>query len=454
MRLKRSVGLLAIGVTASLVLAACGDDDDNAADSSGATAAPAATGASTATTAAASDEKVELSVLIGDDPYTGDTMDALTKQFTADHPNVTFKIEKRPGGADGDNIVKTKLATGEMNDIFVYNSGSLLQALNPGQSIVDLTGDAMLGNVADAFLPSVTQDGKIYGVPYGTGMGGGLLYNKKVFADNGIEIPNTWDEFSTAMDKLKDAGVVPVGGTFGDTWTSQLFVLADYYNVAAADPDWATKYTANQAHYADTPAAMAGFEHLQEAYDKGWYNDDYLSAKFDTGPQSLADGEFAVYPMLTFALGSMTPESLPNVGFFGQPGTSADDHGMTLWMPAAAYIAQTSDHADVAKQFLAFIASVAGSDVMNTASPPQGPLLINGATLPADVPPAVTDMQVYVDAGKVTPALEFVSPVKGPNLEKITVEVASGQKDAKDAASSYDEDVKQQAQQLGLPGWD
>src|SRR6478609_9516786 len=140
MRLKRSVGLLAIGVTASLILAACGDDDDNAADSSGATAAPAATGASSATTAAASGEKVELSVLIGDDPYTGDTMDALTKKFTADHPNVTFKIEKRPGGADGDNIVKTKLATGEMNDIFAYNSGSLLQALNPAQSIVDLTG--------------------------------------------------------------------------------------------------------------------------------------------------------------------------------------------------------------------------------------------------------------------------------------------------------------------------
>jgi len=44
--------------------------------------------------------------------------------------------------------------------------------------------------------------------------------------------------------------------------------------------------------------------------------------------------------------------------------------------------------------------------------------------------------------------------VKGPNLEKITVEVASGQKDAKDAASSYDEDVKKEAQQLGLPGWD
>ncbi len=451
MRMKRPTGLLAISVATGLLFAACGGSD---ADDAAPSASAPETDAASDTAAAASDEAIELSVLIDDAPFTSAMLDALTAKFTADHPNVTFTVEKRPGGAEGDNIVKTKLATGEMNDIFVYNSGSLLQALNPADTMVDLTGEAMLDNIADAFLPAVTLEGGVYGVPFGTGMGGGMLYNKQVFADNGIEVPKTWDEFSAAMDTLKAAGVVPVGGTFGDTWTSQLFVLADFYNVAAADPDWAAKYTTNEATYSDTPAALAGFERLQEAYEKGWYNEDYLSAKFDTGPQSLADGEFAVYPMLTFALGSMTPESAAGVGFFGQPGSDADNHGMTLWMPPAAYISETSEHADVAKEFLALIASVEGADIMNAASPPSGPLLIKGATLPADVLPAVTDMQAYVDAGLVTPALEFISPVKGPNLEKITVEVASGQKDAAAAAASYDEDVKKQAQQLALPGWD
>jgi raffinose/stachyose/melibiose transport system substrate-binding protein len=32
--------------------------------------------------------------------------------------------------------------------------------------------------------------------------------------------------------------------------------------------------------------------------------------------------------------------------------------------------------------------------------------------------------------------------------------VATGQKTAQEAAESYDEDVKKQAQQLGLEGWD
>ena len=69
------------------------------------------------------------------------------------------------------------------------------------------------------------------------------------------------------------------------------------------------------------------------------------------------------------------------------------------------------------------------------------------------MPPAVKDLQPYVDEGKVTPALEFLSPVKGPALEQITVEVGSGLRKAEDGAALYDEDVKKQAQQLGLEGW-
>jgi raffinose/stachyose/melibiose transport system substrate-binding protein len=65
----------------------------------------------------------------------------------------------------------------------------------------------------------------------------------------------------------------------------------------------------------------------------------------------------------------------------------------------------------------------------------------------------VLDVQAYLDDGNVGPALEFVSPVKGPNLEHLTVEVGSGLRSPAEAAELYDEDVAAQAQQLGLPGW-
>jgi raffinose/stachyose/melibiose transport system substrate-binding protein len=79
--------------------------------------------------------------------------------------------------------------------------------------------------------------------------------------------------------------------------------------------------------------------------------------------------------------------------------------------------------------------------------------MVDGCKLPSSVPPAVNDLTKYVDDGKVTPALEFLSPVKGPALEQITVEVGSGIRSGQDGAALYDQDVKKQAQQLGLEGW-
>ena len=102
---------------------------------------------------------------------------------------------------------------------------------------------------------------------------------------------------------------------------------------------------------------------------------------------------------------------------------------------------------------LAFIASVEGTDAMTAKVPPQGPYMIKGSTLPADALPAVLDIQSYIEGGTSIPALEFLSPIKGPALEQITVAVGSGQMTPEEGAANYDEDVKKQAQQLGLPEW-
>ena len=90
--------------------------------------------------------------------------------------------------------------------------------------------------------------------------------------------------------------------TYQDTWTSQLFVLADYHNVAAADPDFAEKYTANQAKFAQR-RRVKGFQRLQEVHKAGYENKDFASTKFEDGLRELAEGKGAHYPMLTFAVG-------------------------------------------------------------------------------------------------------------------------------------------------------
>jgi len=441
MRLARARLVLAVGTALALAGAAgCGSGSTPPSSSSG-------TGQGS--------EKVTLTYSVWNDPVAVAASKSLVSAFQKANPNITVKTDTRPTGGEGDNVVKTRLSTGDMADVFLYNSGSLLQALNPQRSLLDLTGDPALKAVKQEFLPAVTQGGKVYGVPFDTSMGGGILYNRKVYAQLGLQVPKTWTEFQANNDKIKAAGITPVAAAYKDAWTAQLLVLANQHNVQAKTPTWAEDFTANKAKFAADPAALAGFQYIEEARTKGWNQRSAGSTTHDQAVAMLAQGKAAHYPMLTFAAGAVAekfPSAAQDIGFFGVPGDGAKP-GTTLWLPNALYISAQTKNKEAAKQFLAFVASPAGAAAFVEGAKPSGPFLVNGAVLPADVLPVVKDLQAYLDAGAVTPALEFVSPVKGPSLDKITAAIGTGTTSGQDGAAQYDRDVEKQAKQLGLPGW-
>jgi raffinose/stachyose/melibiose transport system substrate-binding protein len=403
--------------------------------------------------------KVTLNFLVDNGEATVKMSQQLAKDFTAANPNITVNVDTRPGGTDGDNLVKTRLSTGDMSDVFMYNSGSLFQAIKPQQNLVPLTGESWAGDLDQNFKTTVSAGKDVYGAPYGSFFAGAILYNRKVYDKLGLQVPTTWDEFMKNNAAIKKAGIDPIIQTYGETWTSQLFVLGDFHNVAAKEPDWATKYTANQVKYATDPNALKGFERLQQVHDAGYLNKDFASAKLNDGLKLLGEGKGVHFPMLTGVLPQLydlIPSAKADVGVFPIPGDDASTNGLTVWSPNGLYIPKTTEGAklDAAKKFAAFVASPAGCESQTKATLPTGPYAVKGCKLPADVPQAIKDEQNYFNRpGATSPALEFLSPVKGPSLEQITVEVGSGIRPARSGAARYDEDVKKQAQQLGLQGW-
>jgi raffinose/stachyose/melibiose transport system substrate-binding protein len=457
-KMKKHNILVVILLGLGLILVACSSSNTTEPEEPAASSGDTSAAEEPAAEEPAEAEPVTISLLGAVNQNDQDMIDALIAAYTELHPNVTFDVEiAAGGGSEVDNLVKTRLATGEMNDIFYYNSGALLQALNPSETLINLADEPFIDNIAESFLPTVSQSGGIFGVPVGFASAGGVLYNKVVFEENGLSVPQTWDDFAANNEVLLAAGIPPVLQTYGDTWTAQLFVLADNYNVAQAYPSFAEDYTNNRAKYAGLPEAMAGFAHLQEGFEKDWYQQDFETARFEPGLEMLANGEVAQYPMLTQVMPTIAtnwPDKVNDIGFFALPGTDASKNGATVWMPLAFYAPQTAEHIDVIMDFFAFVASTDGTDAISSAVTPAGPYLIEGSTLPDDVLPFVNDLNEYIESGNAYPALEFLSPIKGPNLEHLCVAAGTGQMTAEEAAANYDEDVKKQAQQLGIPGWD
>ena len=79
---------------------------------------------------------------------------------------------------------------------------------------------------AGRILPAVQElvnhlaayPGRTSVLPYSV-MAASVIYNKQIFADNGVEVPETWDDFLAVCEKLKAAGVAPIYSTFKDAWT-------------------------------------------------------------------------------------------------------------------------------------------------------------------------------------------------------------------------------------------
>ena len=392
----------------------------------------------------------------GNDPAATKFANDMAAAFHKANPTITVKVDTRPGGTDGDNLVKTRLSTGTMDDVFLYNSGSLFQALHPDQTLQPLTNEPWVKDLTSDFKKTVSTSKGLYGAPNGTTFDGGVMYNKKVYAKLGLSVPTTWDQFVSNSEKIKAAGIIPVLASYGDTWTSQLFVLADFANVSEQDPNWATDYTNNKAKYVNPPA-LAGFTHTQQIFNMGLMNKDYASLTNVNALKLLATGKAAQYPMITVIISNVVqsnPSQVNDIGYFAMPPDSGDAHA-TVWEAGGSYIPKSTTGAKLAaaKKFVAFINSPAGCDIQNSAGVPSGPFAISTCTVPSNAPALVADELKYQTDGKTGLALEFISPIKGPNLEKILIQVGSGISSAQQGAALYDNDVKAQAQQLGLPGW-
>src|SRR5205823_6181350 len=141
-------------------------------------------------------------------------------------PNVEL-VDAAVAGGGGDQakaVLKTRMEGNDPPDTFQVHGGpELLQGfVAPGrmEPITSLLKDMKMDTAfPKQLLDMVSVNGDIYAVPANIHRGNVLFYNKKVFSDNGLKAPTTWDEFATVADALKGKGITPIAVGGKDTWS-------------------------------------------------------------------------------------------------------------------------------------------------------------------------------------------------------------------------------------------
>ena len=259
--------------------------------------------------------------------------DAL-EEFRKAHPEVNLVEEAIPH--DPYRVKMTTLgASGDLPDLFVANGSMLIDYIPKGY--VGTFNEALDQDPEwkNGFLPNsfdeFTTDGKIYGVPTAMFSAHVIYYNKELFEKVGIaSFPQTWEEFTAAIQKLKDSGVTPIamGNKSNVPVGSVLFgTLADRYT----GTDWFKAMKEGKAKFTD-PEFVNALKALQDLAKMGAFNPDINSIDGDQASTlyynkqaaMMVDGAWAIkqyYPRCSRGCseGDWTCDSSSRSGRKGRP---------------------------------------------------------------------------------------------------------------------------------------
>ena len=265
---KRIVSLLLAAVMVTGMLAGCGNSSK---------------GDSTA--GKSQEDKVELTVMFsGGDQSWKKSVESVAQQFMAVNQDVSIKLEPSGSGVY-DDFLKTKDAVGEFGDV-VELKGAKTYAQSG--KVIELPE-----NITSLIETPIIVDDKIYGVPTATNTQG-IIYNKKIFTDLGLEEPKTYAEFLDICQKIKDSGVDPLVVGASDLWHMGFWVNGFFRNnVVNNNPDFLKQRTEGKVSWTD-PDPTKMMEDVKALFDKGYVQDGYMSTADSQTAAILTSGTAAM----------------------------------------------------------------------------------------------------------------------------------------------------------------
>ena len=259
------------------------------------------------------------------------------------------------------NMIKTKLATGDVPDLFAANAG---EDFVPYINLEPLEGSWIEGMKNDNLKNRVTRktDGKVVEAYYSLQSYLCMLYNKDIFAEVGLTPPfMTFSELKDACEKLKTAGYVPIYMANGSTWAAEMLPGLGGVYMFAKDKTPVEKMMKNEVKPSQVPQIIDLAARYNELRDKGYFNEDYMTASFEAnnGNDRMAtDNKIAMWPMGTWLYADWKtrfPDVADKIG--AMPFTLGDDYisGITSFNLNAFAVPSASENKDTAKEFINFV---------------------------------------------------------------------------------------------------
>lgn len=242
----------------------------------------------------------------------------------------------------------------------------------------------------------------------------GVIYNTAIFEEQGLDVPETWEEFIAVCDALVAAGITPFYGTLADSWTAipSWNALGAY---AAQDGFFDTMREQGEDVGADSEVSFQKnfaevMDHQYELFS--YMQDGYRGRTYDDGNAAFANGEVA---MLLQGIWATNPISQVNpdieMGIFPYPATDdPDDRLLVSGVDVVFTMGKDNPKEEAAMRFIEYAFQ---KDVIEEFAASQNMVpSVEGAELSDD--PALQSVKPYFDEGKITGFIDHQIPPSIP----------------------------------------
>lgn len=261
--------------------------------------------------------------------------------------------------------LRVAMGAGTPADVFTsWGGGGLKDYIDTG-AVQDLTNElnqdpAWKGRFFPNVMSATTFDGKTYGVPLNSMEPVLLYYNKRVFADAGVQPPKTWDELLSLVNTFKGRGITPIALGGANKWTYLMY--EEYLVDRLAGPRAFDAVAAGKPNAWMQPAFIQANTMIQQLVDAGAFPKGFSAISYDTGQASalLYTDKAAMYVMGSWDFGSIkksAPDFIKNgnLGWVPFPAVAGGKGDPTdvVGNPALFYsVAANSKHKDTALDYL------------------------------------------------------------------------------------------------------
>ena len=330
-------------------------------------------------------DKSPISVTI---PWTGDAMELFLPVVEAFEADSGIEVTVLPyKTADlGPLLPAQFLAKEPMADVFIMSWPWWIEENT--EHLVDLSAVAAdvdwLGN-------PVVVDGKTYGIPTYLWVKGGFWYLESVFEANGIEKPETWEEFDAVVSAL--AEVEGIETPFSSPAGYPLADIVEHFMAAVGGPEMMDGIVDGSVKWTDPEVKEVFTDYLIPLIDDGYFDDPVNRS---TAGELWLEGDYAFHYYGNWIAEKV--EDPTDLKIMPVPGSTSIVSGSD-WM----FVPKYTDRVEDATAFIEYVISEAGMK----ARLELGGRLSSRADISLDVyPPSEKALAETVNTFTVLPDLD------------------------------------------------